>query len=484
MLRKSVSNEFPLKKTSLLLLVCLCITTSFAFADYRITRGPDIGEIYFLGPTTTGEGIYRSTDFGETAVCMDSISEVISVCADLTSGSVYRGRMPNCLYYSSNYGQYGSWVFRTAEGADQTQSGRNEGEIFKGPAMSSNDYGISFSGHSLNGCFCSIKTFEIDNQDSVGYLLGNVYGVNDTLWLLISHDNFENLEIQHIFNWTSCNSYSLSRGTESGELYLLRSAFTGDGSRITELWYSSDFGENWTFKNHLLSNYIVGGRQQGELFVLAEYMQLMGEIKHTFIYHSLDYGETFTVYHTFSYGPPPYYANFEAEPTYGEVPLTVRFTDLSSGENIQNWEWDFDNDGEIDSYEQNPEYTYQDSGKYSIKLKIKYGPIEDGFIRTNYIHVTDNQGCDENNIQYPSAIKLNNNPNPFNISTEINYTLPKNIREAVIEIYNIKGKQVEKILVNNYQSSTEWNAEGLASGMYFYRLNLKDSPVRKLILLK
>ena len=47
-----------------IMLVVFCITAN---ADYALTRGPDIGEIYFIGPTNTGNGIYRSIDFGETA---------------------------------------------------------------------------------------------------------------------------------------------------------------------------------------------------------------------------------------------------------------------------------------------------------------------------------------------------------------------------------------------------------------------------------
>ena len=468
------------------------------FADYAMTRGPDIGEIYFIGPTVTGEGIYRSTDFGETAICMDSISEVESICADLTPGSLYHIRIPDCLYYSSNYGQYGSWVFRTAEGSYSLASGRAEGEIFKGVSISSNDYGVTFNQHSLNGCFCNVlQSYEIDNQDSIGYYLGSIWGINDTLWLFISNDNFDNLEIQHIFNWISVNNYSLSRGSEPGELYLLKFAFTGDGSRITELWYSSNFGENWIFKNHLLSNSIVGGRQLGEIYVLANYMQLMGQIAHTYIYHSLDFGETFTVYHPFSYGPSPYYANFEADTTNGNAPLTIQFTDLSSGDDIQNWEWDFNNDGVIDSYDQNPEYTYQDTGYYSVKLKIQYGPIEDGFIRTNYINITNVNEC-SNKINNIKKIQLNNYPNPFNPTTTIFFETMNLHENTRIEIYNIKGQKVRSInchpeLVEGYGNSnkysvtwngTDENNRPLSSGIYLYKLNIQNSPLKKMILLK
>ena len=79
--------------------------------------------------------------------------------------------------------------------------------------------------------------------------------------------------------------------------------------------------------------------------------------------------------------------------------------------------------------------------------------------------------------------RLSSYPNPFRISTTINYTLPHNIREAGIEIYNIKGQKIEELSVSNDQSSVEWNAEGLSSGIYLYKLNIQNSGVKKLILL-
>ncbi|MCK4654016.1 MAG: hypothetical protein KAU01_06200, partial [Candidatus Cloacimonetes bacterium] len=102
-----------MKRISLFFIFVILLNSTL-FADSAITRGPDIGEIYYIGPSVTQPAaIYRSTDFGETATCMDSISEVGKICADLTPGSLYRTRMPDVLYYSNNYGQYGSWIFRS-----------------------------------------------------------------------------------------------------------------------------------------------------------------------------------------------------------------------------------------------------------------------------------------------------------------------------------------------------------------------------------
>ena len=43
-------------------------------------------------------------------------------------------------------------------------------------------------------------------------------------------------------------------------------------------------------------------------------------------------------------------ASFVADETRGETPLTVQFSDSSTG-HILDWEWDFNNDGVIDSTE-------------------------------------------------------------------------------------------------------------------------------------
>jgi hypothetical protein len=88
-----------------------------------------------------------------------------------------------------------------------------------------------------------------------------------------------------------------------------------------------------------------------------------------------------------------------------------------------------------------------------------------------------------------------NYPNPFNPSTVISYQLPEN-SFVTLKIYDILGKEVST-LVSGMQSagfySLPWNAAGISSGIYYYRLsanktgsNTSESFVdmKKLILLK
>jgi hypothetical protein len=82
---------------------------------------------------------------------------------------------------------------------------------------------------------------------------------------------------------------------------------------------------------------------------------------------------------------------------------------------------------------------------------------------------------------------LQNYPNPFNASTMIMYKLQQP-SHVTIDIYNILGRHMTNIqdgsMTTGYHQVT-WNADDLASGMYFYRLQVGDySETKKMILLK
>jgi PKD repeat protein len=60
-------------------------------------------------------------------------------------------------------------------------------------------------------------------------------------------------------------------------------------------------------------------------------------------------------------------ADFTTDVTRGAAPLTVQFTDRSLGSPTA-WQWDFDNDGNVDSTLQNPSFTYTTPGTYDVRL--------------------------------------------------------------------------------------------------------------------
>lgn len=85
-----------------------------------------------------------------------------------------------------------------------------------------------------------------------------------------------------------------------------------------------------------------------------------------------------------SVSTPPPVANFSASPLSGVAPLTVSFTDQSTGE-ITAWLWDF-GDGST-STQQNPTHTYDTPGTYTVTLTVTGPGGSDSFSRANYITV-------------------------------------------------------------------------------------------------
>jgi PKD repeat protein len=85
-------------------------------------------------------------------------------------------------------------------------------------------------------------------------------------------------------------------------------------------------------------------------------------------------------------------ADFTAEPLTGYPPLEVQFTDSSTGD-AQAWEWDFNGDGIIDSTEQNPQYTYNEPGNYTVSLAASNANGNNTLIQTEYIKVTPCPRC-------------------------------------------------------------------------------------------
>ncbi|MDD5571520.1 MAG: PKD domain-containing protein [Bacteroidales bacterium] len=98
-------------------------------------------------------------------------------------------------------------------------------------------------------------------------------------------------------------------------------------------------------------------------------------------------------------GTPPV-VDFSAIPLMACRPDTIRFTDLSTpAGNINSWNWTF-GDGGI-SNQQNPAYTYGDTGTFTVRLTVSFNGCADSTKKINYIHISPpkaefnvNNGCD------------------------------------------------------------------------------------------
>jgi YVTN family beta-propeller protein len=78
--------------------------------------------------------------------------------------------------------------------------------------------------------------------------------------------------------------------------------------------------------------------------------------------------------------------NFSASPTSGKAPLTVRFTDQSTGSPTE-WKWTF-GDGSNSTTDKNPVHTFNKTGLYPVTLTASNANGSNALTKTGYIAVS------------------------------------------------------------------------------------------------
>ncbi len=93
----------------------------------------------------------------------------------------------------------------------------------------------------------------------------------------------------------------------------------------------------------------------------------------------------------------------------------------------------------------------------------------------------------KNELSVNEFVLTQNNPNPFNPSTVINYSIKKE-GLVTIKVYNVLGKEVATLVNENKPEGiyeAEFDASSLPSGMYVYKMQAGSfTDVKKMLLLK
>jgi hypothetical protein len=162
------------------------------------------------------------------------------------------------------------------------------------------------------------------------------------------------------------------------------------------------------------------------------------------------------------------YGIFDAEyPFWDAVTITGSHNWTSSAENSNNENTVIVHDGNIAN-----QYLQEFAARY-----YQFGGIDS--IRVSVEHV---------GTTIPQSFSLSQNyPNPFNPTTKIEYAVPT-MQKVILRLYDVLGREV-RTLVNEQQSPgvyrVEVNAEGMASGVYFYRLEAGPFvQTRRMLVLK
>lgn len=133
------------------------------------------------------------------------------------------------------------------------------------------------------------------------------------------------------------------------------------------------------------------------------------------------------------------------------------------------------------------EFIVPDSPGDSLTIRVTLSGDTTVFADSDPIRILGTVN-NELNDEMPAEFTLHQNyPNPFNPSTIIQYQLPKNA-QVKLEVFDMTGRKV-KTLVNAVQSAgnhqVQFEAQGLSSGVYIYKLNAGTfASVKKMLLLK
>lgn len=109
-----------------------------------------------------------------------------------------------------------------------------------------------------------------------------------------------------------------------------------------------------------------------------------------------------------------------------------------------------------------------------------------GTLRTVEAATYDGAILATNKLTVPTEYAINNYPNPFNPTATIELALP-NASDWTITIFNVSGQKVADF--NGHSNAglvkVNWDAKGMPSGMYFYKVNAGSfSATKKMVLLK
>ncbi len=164
--------------------------------------------------------------------------------------------------------------------------------------------------------------------------------------------------------------------------------------------------------------------------------------------------------------PPSAYFAFDNEVFVGEE---VQFTDQSLYPT--SWFWDFGDGGQ--SLEQNPVHTYTEPGTYTITLVVN-NDVNSDQVSFEITVLGNNVGIGDNTLQNSIQIA----PNPTSGSLNINLS---NLQNAQLSIYNVAGKQIVNMPVNN---NNNLNLSSYSNGIYFVQISVDGAVYTEKILLQ
>jgi hypothetical protein len=410
----------------------------------------------FVGMGNNGDraGVYRSTDLGgnwvekNTGYINTQVTEFYKPDANI----IYAGNADGCLYRTTNNG--GTWSFIKNLGTVVTALYSGPSSMFIG--MGSSTGNVHRSTDNGNTWFFSGTGLPTS---------GNITGVVEIGGFQIASSSSGGIyrSTNNGGNWTASNS-GLTNTTVNAMITFGSFTYAGTNGGF---FISSNSGGNWSVSNSGLTSTSV---------------QCIFSPATSIIYVGTSNGGVFTSTNNGANWSPV---------NNGLTSLAVRavtgngsivyagtaggvFVSTNSGAN-----WTAANTG------------LNNTSILSLNLDTRdylfAGTAGNGAWRRPYSELTDVGPVLETR---PTAFSLEQNyPNPFNPRTTIQYAIPAGTHGITsLHVYDVLGREIAT-LVNEVKApgsyEVTWNASGVASGVYFYRLSANGSAeTKRMILMK
>lgn len=168
-------------------------------------------------------------------------------------------------------------------------------------------------------------------------------------------------------------------------------------------------------------------------------------------------------------------ANFVGNPTSGNAPLIVNFTDQSTNSPSQ-WSWSFTGGTPPTSASQNPTITYLLPGTYTVSLTSTNAFGNDTEQKNNYIQVGPGTG-----ISDPLTTDVKVFPNPVRDLVFIEFELvePGHLDILLIDVAGKLIKTLHNDLGRTGKHELSFNKGVLEAGTYFVVINHNEKPFHR-----
>lgn len=338
-----------------------------------------------------------------------------------------------------------TWVWRTSN------AGLNWTQVFSQP-----------------GGFINAIVFN-DTSNNRGIMQGDPVGGRWSLWKTTNGG----------INWDSSGMYLPQSGSEAG----WNNSMYTNGSKIwfgtnnTRIYYSNNFGQTWTWKST--------APEQNSYAICFDaswcptWSSCSGLLGGANLMKSDDTGYTWTNLSSLGTGN---FAGFAGHPAIVNSPMIFQSWYVrgdnkiyKSNEGGQGWFVEFTA----------PSGTYRHMARGRSYYTYMFAVRTLGGISACWCIVSKITPISS---EIPKAYSLKQNyPNPFNSNTLIEFSIPEKT-SVTLNIYNSSGQKVAELFkgeVNAGIYRAEWNAENVASGLYFYSMITENfTETKKMILVR